>query len=123
MKRFDFCRLTAIVMVSVCFAVSASAQFSGGGTGTEQDPFRIVSAADLDKVRNFCGGSHADKYFLMMNDIDLTGFLKSNEGWLPVGDENNKFTGHFDGGGNEVKGLRIKRTVTNRTYFKFRNLL
>jgi hypothetical protein len=100
------------------------AQFSGGGTGSEQDPYRIVTAADLRTVRSFVGKSHANKYFRMMNDIDLTAFLANNpEGWFPIGDNENKsfeyksFAGHFNGGGHKVKGLRINRTVDEHSVF------
>jgi hypothetical protein len=45
-----------------------------------------------------------------MNDIDLTAFLQNyNEGWLPIGDDNNRFTGYFHGSGHEIKGLWINR--------------
>jgi hypothetical protein len=85
-----------------------------GGTGTVHDPYRIVTAEDLHAVRNFGDG----KYFRLMNDIDLTAFLAGNpEGWLPIGDNYYHFTGNFNGGGHEIKGLRINRSATNRNLY------
>ncbi|GHT21945.1 hypothetical protein FACS189430_02950 [Bacteroidia bacterium] len=94
--------------------VNVFAQFSGGGTGTVADPYILKTAEDLDNVRNFLGTSHNDKHFRMANDIDLTDFLNGNaEGWLPLGDNANRFTGYFDGDNHKVTGLRIDRTTMN----------
>ncbi|MDR1974288.1 MAG: cadherin-like beta sandwich domain-containing protein [Bacteroidales bacterium] len=97
------------VTIMLLFASSVQAQFSGG-SGTAQDPYKISTAEDLDAVRSFVGASHTDKYFRMINDIDLTAYLSGNaEGWLPIGDETNKFMAHFSGGGYAVKGLHVDR--------------
>jgi hypothetical protein len=75
------------------------------GTGTELDPYQIETAEDLDAVRL---EAYAGKYFRLMNDIDLSAFLEGNaKGWLPIGDDNHPFTGHFDGAGHKINGLRI----------------
>ncbi|MDR0385879.1 MAG: hypothetical protein LBH60_07360, partial [Prevotellaceae bacterium] len=62
MKLINFSRIFALALTCICIAVSVSAQFSGGGTGAKQDPYKIVTATDLDNVRNFLGRNHADKY-------------------------------------------------------------
>jgi hypothetical protein len=86
----------------------AYAQFSGGGTGTAQDPYKIVTAADLAMIRNFVGQDHADKHFRLMNHVDLTAFLNgSSAGWTPIGDETNAFRGYLHGAGYEIQGFWI----------------
>jgi hypothetical protein len=113
MRHIEFFRFLIPTLLCAGIMTTASAQFSGGGAGTEQNPYKIVTAEDLNKVRNYL-----DKYFRMMNDIDLTAFLAGNtEGWEPIGSNyDNSFTGHFNGGGYEVKGLRINRTASGTLY-------
>jgi len=41
------------------------------GTGTVNNPFQIETAQHLYNVRNFIGEEHSDKYFMLVNDIDL----------------------------------------------------
>ena len=43
----------------------------------------------------------------LAEDIDLTGF-----NWTPIGDNNNKYTGTFDGGDHTITGLTV--TTSNR---------
>ena len=107
---------SALALMSLCFAPSLHAQFSGG-TGTASDPFLIKTADDLDNVRFYCGSNNTDKHFRMMNDIDLTDFLQnSTKGWQPIGDNSN-FTGYFHGGGYRINGLWINISTTNIGFF------
>jgi hypothetical protein len=90
----------------------AYAQFSGGGAGTAQDPYKIVTAADLAMMRNFVGQDHADKHFRLMNHVDLTTFLSgSSAGWTPIGDETNAFRGYLHGAGYEIQGFWFNTSV------------
>lgn len=92
-----------------------------GGAGTEADPFQIKTPKDLDEIRNYLGSSHADKYFELINDIDLQEYLSEgnpgyNEGafWDPIGyDSGNAFYGYFDGENNSISGLVINRPGEN----------
>jgi hypothetical protein len=112
--RTTVIRFWMLILFGTSMSIGAWAQFSGGGTGTEQDPFRIKTADDLNNVRNYIGSGHSDKHFRLMNDIDLTAFLENySEGWLPIGDNNNTFTGYFHGGGYQINGLWINRTTLN----------
>ena len=98
--KYKFTFALALTLMCLCSVFTLHAQFSGGGTGTATDPFKIKTADDLNNVRNYIGSSHADKHFRLMNNIDLTTFLSNyNEGWLPIGDNSNRFTGYFHGGG------------------------
>ena len=115
--RTKLFRLWLLTLMGLSMSLSASAQFSGG-TGTEANPFQIKTAEDLNNVRNYIGNSHADKHFRLMNDVDLTVFLSNySEGWSPIGDGNNHFTGYFHGSGYQIKGLWINRPLNYMALF------
>ena len=58
--------------------------FSGDGAGTEGDPYIIMTASQLDEMRNF---SSPDVYFKLGADIDLdVAPYNTGEGWVPIGD-------------------------------------
>jgi hypothetical protein len=77
------------------------------GEGTVEDPFRVTGIEELDFVRNM-----PDKHYLLMNNLDFTGsaFDRNNsaKGWKPIGDDNNRFTGSFKGGGHTISNLFIQ---------------
>ncbi len=73
-----------------------------GGRGTQDDPYLIATPKQLDGVRH-----NLNKHFRQIADIDLSGY-SSGEGWNPIGDERNPFTGIFDGNGHKITNLRIK---------------
>jgi hypothetical protein len=84
-------------------SLGASAQFSGKGSGTADDPYQITNADELYEVRN-----KLDASYKLMNDIDLTEWIQENnpnQGWSPIG----AFSGTFNGNGMTIKGLFIKR--------------
>ncbi|MBN1363048.1 MAG: VCBS repeat-containing protein [Sedimentisphaerales bacterium] len=76
----------------------------GGGSGTPDDPYRIWTPVQLDRI-----GSRTqdwDKHFVLMKDIDLVTF--SSIGIQMIGGRSGKeFNGLFDGNGH---------TITNFTY-------
>lgn len=93
-----------------------------GGSGTENDPYLVETAGQLDMVRQ-----HLDKYFKQTADIDLIGY-GDGTGWEPIGysidprklsDEQKKdlrtgrlgkgFSGVFDGNGYKITSLTINR--------------
>ena len=99
-------KAAALIMAVLLSVNLVKAQFSGGGAGTAADPYKIVTAADLAMVRNFVGATHADKYFVLQNNVDLNG-----DNWIPIGtDETTAFAGNFDGKGFKVQGLHIERS-------------
>lgn len=92
--------------------VSLVANFSvnfAGGSGTEEDPYQVATAEQLDSVRYLPSG-----YFLQVEDINL-GVTPWNEGegWEPIGNLNFPFTGSYDGGLCEIAGLTIQRPTEN----------
>ena len=71
----------------------------------------IWDADDLNDIRNDLNGD----YILMANiDLDLHPY-NQGEGWLPIGNENNRFTGSLDGNGFTISDLFINRPYNNYT--------
>ncbi len=76
-----------------------------GGTGTLSDPFLISTAYQLHATRMFLNA-----HFRQISDIDLgCSPWNQGEGWLPIGEENNAFTGSYDGNGKSIYNLYINR--------------
>lgn len=104
-------RLLTLAMFMLYSLFSIFAQYSGSGSGTENDPYLILNPIQLNQMRNFLNKS--DVYFKLMADIDLTEFLEDenpNQGWLPVGTESAPFKGVLDGNGRTISGLWIARS-------------
>ena len=99
-----------------CFSIlSVSAQFSGAGSGEEDDPYLIQNALQLNQLRNFL--NQEGVYFKLVNDIDLTDFIEDEnptQGWLPVGvSESSRFMGVLDGNNKTISSLWIRRNESN----------
>ena len=104
MKRFMIS-----VALSVCTMLSW-AQFSGSGSGTENDPYLIFYADQLNQVRNFL--NQKGVYFKLMSNLNLTTWLDGNnpgQRWEPIGTEAAPFKGVFDGNGKTLQGFTISR--------------
>ncbi len=97
-------------------AVTITANFKeafAGGSGTEQDPWLIATAEQLDNIRNYLGETHGDKYFKQTANIDLNvSPYNTGGGWEPIGyDWDNCFSGTYEGGDEyEISGLYINRS-------------
>ncbi len=87
-----------------------------GGSGTQADPWLISTPGQLSRLNDFRGAVNSDKYFKMLNDIDMTDyFLQGNAGynygyyWTPIGSAasgDNKFYGKLDGNHCTISGLK-----------------
>jgi len=89
------------------------------GDGTPQSPYLIKTVEDLaefaEKVNN--GSSYREKYFLLVNNIDMTGYLSEGgagyndgAGWIMIGSyKGTSFGGIFDGAGHTISGLWVNR--------------
>lgn len=102
-------------LLSVTLATETSfAQFSGSGTGTASDPYKIFNPAQLAQVKNFCGKENV--YFELLADIDLTEWISKNsptQGWSPIGTSTSAFMGIFKGNNHTISGMRIDRSGTS----------
>jgi len=103
------------MLCALCAIVPMLAQgFSGSGSGTSDDPYRIFNADQLNQVRNFLGKT--DVFFSLEADIDLAPWLAENnpyEGWQPIGTESSPFQGAFNGNGHTISNLTINRPETD----------
>ncbi len=75
------------------------------GEGTKENPWLIATSEELSDIRHYNGIMHTGKHFQLINDIDLTNFLKdSTNGWLPIGGttEETAFYGKIDGNGYRI---------------------
>lgn len=103
-------RILLSLALCLCSLTATFAQFSGSGSGTENDPYLIFYADQLTQVRNFLGKSGV--YFKLMSDIDLTDWIEENspnQGWQPIGVSSSKFQGIFDGNNHTISNLNIDR--------------
>jgi len=114
MKQKTIFRMIVLAVVMVLSPQLARAQFSGSGSGTENDPYLIFNPIQLNEVRNYLNNSNV--WFKMMYDIDLTEWLADNnptQGWQPIGTESSRFKGHFLGNGHKITGFFINRSSTD----------
>ena len=86
------------------------------GSGTEGDPWRITSAADLVALREYVAtteGATQGKYFLQTEDISLPSVCGESIGdfmigvWEQNSYDTHAFDGTYDGGGYTITGLYI----------------
>jgi hypothetical protein len=124
---FDPNDYTATVTAEAVNATPATATASfrvpnpyAGGSGTEDDPFRIETWAHLDAVRHrkasaFVLGADLDESTPGYDDV-ASASANGGEGFQPIGRDadpgssgfqGTPFTGSFDGDGHTVSGLTI----------------
>jgi hypothetical protein len=96
------------ITVSMDQDISLVAVFSifDGGDGSAENPYQLSSVLQLQEIQN-----HLDAHFIQTADIDAvaTATWNNNEGFEPIGDDVDFFTGSYDGGGFEIGGLTINR--------------
>ena len=95
-----------------------SASPFAGGVGTPEDPYRIATAGQLAKIKDY-----RDKSFILISDIDLSSYGN----WDPIGTFNMEiddpekgevaksslaFVGRFDGNGHTISNLTVNRPDT-----------
>lgn len=101
-------------------AMADVAEDFDGGNGSQESPYLISNATQLDRVRNFSGVFDEfefpckGNYFRLTKDINLTEYLSAggaghakwgDKGWEPI----RLGASTFDGGGHTVRGLFINR--------------
>ena len=98
----------------LCCVATSFAQFSGSGSGTENDPYLILNPIQLSQMRNYLNQSGV--YFKLMANIDVEEFIDdewSTQGWMPIGTSSTPFKGVLDGNGKSISGLWINRPNTD----------
>ncbi|ENK0556227.1 hypothetical protein AB2T19_000985 [Clostridium botulinum] len=85
------------------------------GDGTEQNPYLIEDAFDLNNIRQ-----NLKACYKLINNIDLNiNPYNTKEGWVSIGDWDNNFTGIFDGNGYNIKNLYINNSKHYQGLFGF----
>ncbi len=81
------------------------------GHGTEEYPYVIFNVDDLQNMRN-----DLSAHYILANDIDASETVGWNDGdgFLPIGNGINPFTGGLDGNNYTINGLHINRPSTTR---------
>ena len=124
MRRAAMMMLLAVV-TTAAWAQTQSFPTASGGTGTEGDPYKIATTADLDALAADVnsGTRYSGTYFKLTADItyahttawdDVT---SDENNYTPIGNKLGNFTsqhfpfsGTFDGDGHTVSGIRIYRS-------------
>ncbi|WP_182914236.1 OmpL47-type beta-barrel domain-containing protein [Paenibacillus sp. 1011MAR3C5] len=96
----------------VPFQVLADSNSTMTGSGTEADPYLIMTLDQLNAVRN-----HLSAHYKLEADIDAseTADWSNGDGFIPIGGAgkaSSQFTGVFDGQGHVIRGLTIKQPLS-----------
>jgi len=85
------------------------------GVGTEEEPYQIANMANLYWIYEKM--EHWDKHFIQVADIDAadTASWFHAQGWQPIGNNIERFTGTYDGQGYLLSDLSIDRMYQDRT--------
>jgi len=79
------------------------------GSGTSGDPYQVGTANELNNVRYYL-----DKYFIQVADINMyVSPYKDGNGFVPIGDLTNYFSGNYNGDNHKITNLYIDRTGTD----------
>ncbi len=90
-------------------AICETSPFAGGD-GSEENPWRIEDATQLHNVRKYTGAKNSGQFFLQVADICLgQAPWDRSGGWQPIGNSEEAFHGHFDGGNHTINQLKISQ--------------
>ena len=113
--RLALLALAALVWIAVPVSARAETNVWDGtiasgfarGTGKENDPYQINTAAELAYFAKTVneGQPYNGLYIVLKNDLNL-----NNKEWTPIGTDSNPFRGNFDGGDHTVTGMQISNS-------------
>jgi|GEM_PF-5778838 len=123
------CILIVLAGAGSAFADSSSLS-TAGGTGTENDPYLISTAAQLQSLASAVnsGNSFSGAFFRLANDIalnDISDVESCNENsqktqWTPIGSGIGiGFAGIFDGNSHSIRGLFISSDESFKGLFGY----
>ena len=130
-KGFFAAFLCALIMVLLPAAVYAM-----DGTGTEDNPYQISSAADLEEFRDIVNGENgktrnSSACAILKNDIVLNNDVLNSDGslneekastfeeWTPIGTEEVPYNGTFEGNSHTVSGIYINTSEDYQGLFGY----
>lgn len=102
----DFnCPSDSVTGTPTCGAVCTPTPgvYSGGGSGTEADPYGIRTPMDLVTLSK--DPAHWDKVFCQDRDIDMAATVC--QPITPIGSLEKPFTGCYSGGGYRIRNLQV----------------
>ena len=108
-----FTLLALFGMLSIAYSENNTTAAYDGGDGTEIDPFEI---ATLDQLRTLSETvADWDKHFILTADIDAsaTSTWNSSNGFSPIGNKTNNFTGSLNGQNHTISGLTCNVQYTD----------
>ena len=94
-----------------------------GGDGTEENPYQIANAQQLALLAQQTNdGTGGDAYYKLTANINLERCTGGYNTWTSIGVPENEttpryFTGHFDGGGNNILNLYQRHDATFKGLF------
>ncbi len=109
MKKI-YTTLTVTLIMALAMNVQGSHPFAGG-EGTALNPYKIENAQQLDAIR----GEYLSAHFIQTDSISLEDYGN----WQPIGGRDNngqnnpRFTGHYDGGNHIISHLTIYEPSRN----------
>jgi PKD repeat protein len=87
------------------FTYTFNSNFFAGGSGTQQDPYQVATAEQLNNVR-----SRLQEHYIQTADISLDlAPWNQGEGWPPIPD----FSKTYNGNGKKITGLYINRPASS----------
>lgn len=106
--------------------------FSGGGVldgngSDNDDKYLIATARDLVElsIRAAAGTQTSETdCFIQINDIDMsdlegTEYAAYKDNFIPIGSEQKKFSGSYDGGGHTISNLKVNATTVDAGLFGY----
>jgi hypothetical protein len=116
LEKYLFSRMISLFSVFVLAGCGGGGgDNSGGGNEDCTQSFKeIRTETDLNDIRY-----NLSCNYILLNDITLDTTLDAANGWMPIGNETNKFTGIFDGNGYKISGLWINTTTYSAGLFGY----
>ncbi|MDR1683658.1 MAG: hypothetical protein LBS25_09805, partial [Candidatus Symbiothrix sp.] len=103
MKKITFYLTAMFFLFGGMTNVCAQFDFPGNGDGSSwENAYEVATVTQLDYLRT---SGNKDKYFKLVNNIDLSEVAN----WDPIGDGSTAFEGKFDGNGFKISNLKINR--------------
>lgn len=120
--------LSAYSTITVIADPRGPVSTSLSGTGSQNSPYLISSAADLRYLSDMVnkGTDYEGKYFKQTADIIInkghydSDIFKSQELWIPIGTPDHPFKGSYDGDNHIISGIYI--TEYENMYDNFSNI-
>ncbi len=104
----------SFLLLLILMPLQIMAQFAGGN-GSIENPYQIETAQQLNAVR-----TNPVAHFILTANINLgVAPWNQDEGWEPIGTNQNRFKGTFNGNNFTISGLKIDRETSLQSLFGY----